>query len=89
MGGTELSFAKQYYKKPQVMANWTKALQEMRQVVDTGKPIFEAPLKPENTAFADYAKRIVDFETKVSSKTPDPERASESDVRFSPLMTRP
>jgi hypothetical protein len=47
----------------------------------SGKPLWEAPIErtTEHT-LSDYAKRIVDFETKVSKIIPKKEDARESSV---------
>jgi hypothetical protein len=86
-GGTELSFSKTYYSKPQVMANWTRSVREMKQIMTTGKTLEEAPI-PESRQkeLTDYSKRISEFEILVSKNTPEPEKASEVDVSADALL---
>ena len=63
------------------MANYTKAVAEMYQVLQTGKPIDEAPLPAGGKGpLWDKATRAVDFEKLVASRLPDPEIASKTEV---------
>jgi len=81
LGGADLPLAKQYYTKPAVLANYTKEIAEMYQVLASEKPIDDAPI-PASTNASLYAKatRIVDFETKLSNITADPDLQSKIEV---------
>jgi hypothetical protein len=64
------------------IANYTRAIAEMTHVIRTGKPIDEYPISAsDNATLYAAAKRIVDFEILVASKTADPEM--QNDVKVS------
>jgi hypothetical protein len=74
--------SKKYYDNSKVVANYTRSIAQMFQVIWTGQPIaneslFKDPEKPE---YLETAKLIAEFESKLIHASPDPEVASEPAV---------
>jgi hypothetical protein len=63
--------SKEYYKKPIVVANYTRTVAEMMQVISSGQPWNESTTT--SAAAMDTAKKIVELERKISTNSPDPE----------------
>ncbi|KAF2670943.1 zincin [Microthyrium microscopicum] len=85
LGGGETNFAKQYYNNTKVMANYTRVISQMQQVVDSGKPIFEIQTPAgNNKAFDTFAATVVNFEKVISAALPDPDAASEVKYYYRP-----
>jgi endothelin-converting enzyme len=83
LGASEFQLAKEYYKKPAVLTNYTRALAQTLQVISSGKPYDEEPIPAtKNASLFEKAQRIVDFEKKVALVTPEPDQASDVKVRF-------
>jgi endothelin-converting enzyme len=72
-----VQLSKQYYNKSIVLANYTRAIAEMTQVITSGKTILEEPIPASRNAslFAE-AKKIVDFEKVLSDHMPEPDQLS-------------
>jgi hypothetical protein len=81
LGSSEIQLAKEYYKKPAVLANYTRALAQTLHVMSTGKPYDEDPIPAtKNTSLFEKAQRIVNFEKLVADNTPEPDQASDVKV---------
>lgn len=79
--GPKLS--KQYWKKPAVVANYTRALIGMAQVIETGKPIYEVKMTPEQLkVITERVTRLVEIYRVMTEMTPDPEAQSETSVGY-------
>lgn len=76
--------SKKYYDNPAVVANYTRSIAQMFQVLWTGQPIPNASLfqDPENKEYMETAKLIAEFESKLIHASPDPELAQETAVSF-------
>jgi hypothetical protein len=85
MGSGEMGMnTRKYYENPKVVANYTRQIAQMFQVIWTGQPIaneslFKDPEKPE---YLETAKLIAEFESKMIHSSPDPEVAGEAAVSF-------
>ena len=83
VGGMDLPFAKQYYTKPAVMANYTREIAEMFQVISSLKPIDEEPIPAsKNESLYAKADRIVKLEQQIAQITADPDQSSKVEVCF-------
>jgi len=83
LGASEVEMTKQYYNNSVILANYTRAVAEMLQVVQSGKPIDEEPIPSNaNSSLYSKARRIVNFEKVIAENTPDPEQANDVKVRF-------
>jgi hypothetical protein len=81
LGGGETSLSKEYYKKPAVVANYSRSIAEMIQVIGSGKPIDEEPIPAaRNATLFDKATKIAQFEKRLSEISPNPEEAGEIKV---------
>jgi endothelin-converting enzyme len=81
LGSSEVQFTKQYYLKPDVLANYSRAITEMYHVLQSGKSIDVDPIPANKKAALDAkAKRIVDFEKLIAKNLPDPE--VQQDVQY-------
>ena len=79
--------SKQYWKKPAVVANYTRALIDMAQVIETGKPIYEIAMPPTRLiAINDTVSKIVQIHKVMAEMTPDPEAQSETSVSYTLLV---
>ena len=73
--------SKEYYNNTRVVANYTRTIAQMFQVIWTGEPIpAESIAKNVSGEYMSMAKKIVDLETKLSRASPDPDRAQEITV---------
>jgi hypothetical protein len=81
LGGGEINFARHYYNNTGIMGNYTKALAQMQHVLDTGKPIYEAPLpEARSKVLSVQASSVVSFENKMAQAMPERELASDIKV---------
>jgi hypothetical protein len=65
------------------VANYTRALVDMSQVIETGKPIYEINTPPEQLkVITDRVSKLVEIYRVMTDMTPDPEAQSESSVRY-------
>jgi hypothetical protein len=81
LGASEFQLAKEYYKKPSVLTNYTRALAQTLYVLSSGKPYDEEQIPTnKNATFFDKAQRIVDFEKLIAMNTPEPDQASDVKV---------
>jgi hypothetical protein len=81
LGGGEVSLSKQYYQKPGVVANYTRSIAEMIQVIGSGKTIDEEPIPASrNATLFEKATKIAQLEKRMSEISPSPEVASEIKV---------
>jgi hypothetical protein len=82
--------SKQYWKKPAVVANYTRALIDSAQVLETGKPIYEIKMPPaELKAINDTVSRIVQIHQVMAEMTPNPEEQAETSVSCISLVRVP
>jgi hypothetical protein len=82
LGASEFQLAKEYYKKPAVLTNYTRALAQTLHVMSSGKPYDEEPIPAsKNASLFEKAQRIVDFEKLIAMNTPEPDQASDVKVR--------
>jgi hypothetical protein len=66
-----------------VVANYTRALVDMTQVIQSGKPIYEVTTSPEQLkAITDRVSKLVEIHRVMTEMTPDPEKQSESSVSY-------
>jgi hypothetical protein len=74
--------SRKYYDNPKVVANYTRSMAQMFQVIWTGQPIANESLfkDPEKTEYLETSKLIAEFESKLIHASPDPEVASEAAV---------
>lgn len=81
IGETGMS-SKKDYESPVLVANYTRSVAQMFQVIWTGQPIPNASLfqDPENPEYKETAKLIAEFETKLIKASPDPEVLGETSV---------
>ncbi|QDS78081.1 hypothetical protein FKW77_003728 [Venturia effusa] len=65
------------YNNPELVANYTRAMAQMFQIMSTGQPIPKASLfkDPEKPEYMEKAKLIVALEKKFAKASPDPEIA--------------
>jgi hypothetical protein len=81
LGASEVQLAKEYYKKPAVLTNYTRAVAQTLHVLSSGKPYDEDPIPPsKNASIFEKAQRIVNFEKVVADNTPEPDQASDVKV---------
>jgi hypothetical protein len=77
----EVHFAKQYYKIPEVVANYTRALLQLQQVITSGKPISEAPVPNDKSPeWNEIIKKVVNFEGLMANLSADVERGNDVNV---------
>lgn len=73
--------SKQYYKNAGVVANYTRAVAQMFQVIQTGKPIANESLFQNASAqYTNTVTKIVELEQKMAFASPDPDKAQEITV---------
>jgi len=85
LGSGEINFSKQYYNKTSIMGNYTTSIVDMEQVIESGKPITEAPVaEARSKVFNALAATIINFEKKLAAAMPDPEKASEIKYYYQP-----
>jgi hypothetical protein len=81
IGTAELPLSKQYYNKTAVMANYTREIAEMLQVVSSLKPIDDEPIpEAKKASLYEKADRIVNFEKRLAVAIADPDQASKIEV---------
>jgi hypothetical protein len=81
LGASELSMGKAYYKKPGTVKNLTTSVMGMKNIMDSGKPLFEAPIaEADRSRLEEYGKNAVDFELTIAQNVPEPEISSNADV---------
>lgn len=71
-GGSYGLPSKEYYDKPDILANYSKTIAEMFSIVNE----VESPL------YDDLASQIVDFEKKIANAQPDPDQQNDVTVSF-------
>jgi hypothetical protein len=87
LGSSELSMGKAYYKKPGTVKNLTTAVVGMKKIMDSGKPLFDAPItESDRPALEEYGKNVVGFELTVAENIPEPEISANADVCFTSEM---
>jgi hypothetical protein len=63
------------------VANYTRALVDMAQVIQAGKPIYEITTPPEQLkVITDRVSKLVEIHRVMTEMTPDPEAQSETSV---------
>jgi predicted metalloendopeptidase len=72
--------SKKYYDDKKTVANYTRAMAQMFQVVWTGVPVTAENLYKEAENYSATARNIAEFEKKLANASPDPEIASEPEV---------
>jgi len=81
LGTSELAMGKAYYKKPGTVKDLTTAVAGMKRVMDSGKPLFDAPItEADKPALEEYARNAVEFELTIAQNIPEPEIAANADV---------
>jgi len=74
--------SKKYYDKNATVANYTRTIAQMFQIMWTGTPISNDSIFKDPEKYMDTASQIVQFEKKLANASPDQEVASEPAVSF-------
>ncbi|KAF2420974.1 endothelin-converting enzyme [Tothia fuscella] len=84
-GGERGIGSREYYNNPVVVANYTRAVAQMFQIIQTGKPIEKAKLfeKPDQR-YMDTVAKIIEFEKKLAYFSPEPDAAQKIEYFYSP-----